>query len=85
MVSTGLQDMDKIRGEIIAAVDGPMLPGLRQRGLDVEFLRLASLQMVRWLPSSELKDLGLGLSGFKVSLGEGGKPEKPVSGSLICS
>lgn len=46
-VSTAVQDMEKIRGEIISAVNGPMLPQLRQRGLDAEYLRLAALQVVR--------------------------------------
>ena len=46
-ISTAVQDMEKIRGEIISAVNGPMLPQLRQRGLDAEYLRLAALQVVR--------------------------------------
>ena len=45
-ISTPVQDMDKIRGEIVTAVNGPMLPELRLRGLDAEYLRLASLQVV---------------------------------------
>ena len=45
-VSTAVTDMQKVREEIIASVNGPLLPLLRQEGLDASYLRLASLQVV---------------------------------------
>lgn len=45
-ISTSLGNADKLKGEVVGAVNGPMLPLLRERGLDIDYLRLASLQVV---------------------------------------
>ena len=45
-VFTSPSNFNELKAEITGAVKGPLLPELRARGLDIEYLRLASLQVV---------------------------------------
>ena len=45
-VSTVQENIERLKKEITDAVNGPMLPLLKEDGLDVDYLRLASMQVV---------------------------------------